>query len=81
MGNAVFRVFEYSTGYVLKHVKSGQERWLGDGVDTLFDRNGRALTPGTERFRLTWERVLNENPDETMEAYFPELHKKENVDA
>lgn len=79
MGNARFRVFEYSSGYTVRYGKA--EHWLGDGVDTLFDRNGRALTPGTERFRLTWEKALNANPDETMEAYFPELYKKENVDA
>lgn len=69
-----YLVIEYSSGYSLKHIKTDKERWLGDGVDTLFEPNGRALIPGTERFRLMWERSLNVNPAETLESYFPELY-------
>mgnify|MGYP000062265692 CR=1 FL=1 len=46
---------------------------MGDGVDTLFDDDGEALSPGTESFRKSWEEDLNRSAHETLEAYFPDL--------
>ena len=45
---------------------------MGDGVDTLFDENDRALSPGTPAFVETWEKALNGDEQSTLEAYFPE---------
>jgi hypothetical protein len=72
-----FEVVEFSTGFAVRDTVTGQQQWMGDGVDTLFDEEGKSLSPGTEAFRKTWEEGLNETPDETLEAYFPDTHRKE----
>ena len=67
-----FKVVEYSSGYVLEDRKSSVSHWLGDGVDALTTPCGRSMKPGSEHFRRMWQRALNENPSETVEAYgFP----------
>ncbi len=68
----LFSVIEYSSFFAVRHNPSGDEHPMGDGVDTLFDEEGRALSPGTPGFIDTWEKILNEPGNETMEAYFPE---------
>lgn len=50
---------------------------MSDGVDVVFTRSGKAMSPGTERFRKAWEKMLNENPWETYEAYFSRMDEKE----
>jgi hypothetical protein len=45
---------------------------MGDGVDTLFDDDGRALSLGTPGFVEAWEEALNNDEDETLEPCFPE---------
>lgn len=55
--------------------------YLCDGVDTLFDENDKAMSPGTEGFVEYWEDSLNENREETIEAYFPELIIDEQTEA
>ncbi len=65
-----FKVIEYSSFYSVKDTQTGKEHSMSDGVDSLFTPNGKAMKPGSEYFRKTWERVLNEDPDETAEAYF-----------
>lgn len=68
-----FSVIEYSSFYAVRHNPSGKEHPMGDGVDTLLTATGRAMRPGSEHFRRTWERCLNQDERETLEAYFPEL--------
>lgn len=68
-----FTVVEYASGYAVRHEPSGKEHWMGDGVGVLETPSGRAMRPGTERFRQKWERYLNWTCDDTREAYFPEL--------
>jgi hypothetical protein len=68
-----FSVIEYSSFYAVRHNPTGEERPMGDGVDTLFDDNCEPLTPGTEEFRKAWEDSLNGSECETLEAYFPHL--------
>ena len=65
-----FKVIEYSSGFAVRDTESGKERWMSDGVDTLFTKSGKAMRPGSEYFRKTWQRVLNANEEETAEAYF-----------
>ena len=67
-----FQVIEYSSFYAVYDTQTGNEYPMSDGVDSLFTQTGKSIKPGTEYFRETWERSLNENPDETLEAYFPE---------
>lgn len=73
MAKKVFKVEEHTSGYSLTHVASGKNHWLSDGVDAVFGKNEKALSPGTESFRLKWEREFNSDVSQTLEAYFPEL--------
>jgi hypothetical protein len=66
----LFVVHEWFNGFEVEYVPSGQRAWMGDGVDVLFDANEQALSPGTEGFVELWEAWLNDDPDETYEAYF-----------
>ncbi len=67
-----FSVIEYSSFFAVRHNPSGDERPMGDGVDTLFGENGEALVPGTPGFVEAWEAVLNADEQGTLEAYFPQ---------
>lgn len=76
----LFAVIEYSSFFAVRHLPSGAECPMGDGVDTLFrhdEEGARTLTPGTEGFVQEWEASLNADPEETLEAYFPELVDRE----
>jgi hypothetical protein len=73
-----FKVIEYSSFYAVRDIQTGQDHPMGDGVDTLFTKTGKPMRCGTEYFRKTWERFLNDSPDETLEAYFPDTFRKEN---
>ena len=65
-----FKVIEYASGYAVQDTRTGEEKWMSDGVDVLFDKRGNGRSPGTEAFRRDWERALNESGAETAEAYF-----------
>jgi hypothetical protein len=69
----LFSVIEYSSFFAVRHNPTGEEHPMGDGVDTLFDEDMHALTPGTDGFVETWEESLNSDTQETLEAYFPHL--------
>ena len=66
----IFDVIEYQSGFAVRHLLSGEEHWMSDGVDVLFDQDEKAISPGTEGFTDKWAESLNFNPSETMEAYF-----------
>lgn len=68
----LFSVVEYSSFFAVRHLPSGDEHPMGDGVDTLFDEDCHALYPGTPDFIETWEEALNADEQSTLEAYFPE---------
>ena len=68
----LFSVIEYSSYFAVRHVPSGAEHPMGDGVDTLFDED-QALVPGISGFIEYWEVALNADPGETLAAYFPQL--------
>lgn len=68
----LFSVIEYSSFFAVRHNPSGDEHPMGDGVATLFDEEGHALIPGTPGFVETWEAVLNEDEQSTLEASFPQ---------
>lgn len=70
--NKLFSVVEYSSFFAVRHNPSGDEHPMGDGVDTLFDEEGRALSPGTPGFLEAWEEALNSDEVGTLEAYFPQ---------
>ena len=75
-----FKVWEYTSGYAVEDRKTGLTHWLSDGVDAVFTRTGRAISPGSEHFRRAWEKDLNADGDQTLEAYFPETWKRENAE-
>lgn len=72
-----FKVVEYSSHYAVLDTVTGQEHPMGDGVDTLFSATGKAMHPGSEYFRKTWEKDLNSCEWETLEAYFPDTAAQE----
>lgn len=65
-----FKVIEYMGHYSVRDTETGEERVMSDGVDVLTTKTGRIMKPGSEYFRKTWERFLNQDPEETAEAYF-----------
>ncbi len=67
-----FQVIEYSSYYAVRDRETGKECAMGDGVDTILTSTGKSMKCGSEYFRKTWQRFLNSDPDETLEAYFPE---------
>ena len=67
-----FRVVEYISFYAVLDTTTSKEAHMSDGVDVLTTPTGRSMKPGSEYFRRTWEKSLNENPSETAEAYFGE---------
>ena len=75
-----FKVWEYTSGYAVEDRKTGLTHWLSDGVDAVFTRTGRAISPGSEHFRRAWEKDLNADGDQTLEAYFPETWNRENAE-
>lgn len=68
----LFEVIEYSSFFAVRHNPSGEEHPMGDGVDTLFNEDGEALSPGTPDFIETWTEALNQDEQTTLEAYFPQ---------
>jgi len=77
-----FEVVEHFNGYAVVDTVTGDEAWMGDGVDSVFYPGdtftfGRAMSPGTKKFRKTWEDDLNLNEAETLAAYFPDQYDKE----
>lgn len=67
-----FSVIEYLSFFAVRHNPSGEEHPMSDGVDTLFEQDGRALVPSTPGFIKAWEAVLNADEAATLEAYFPQ---------
>lgn len=72
----IFSVIEYNSFFAVRHNPSGKEHPMGDGVDTLFGEDDKALCPGTEGFIEAWEEVLNADEEETLEAYFPDIYEE-----
>ena len=68
-----FACIEYSSGFAVRHLPSGKEHWMSDGVDVLTDAEDRSISPGTPDFTALWSEALNETGSDTLEAYFPEL--------
>ena len=67
----LFEVIEYSSFFAVRHLPTGEEHPMGDGVDAVFDEDGKVLSPGTEGFVETWAAALNADEFTTLEAYFP----------
>jgi len=65
-----FELIDAINGYYLTDHVTNKEVCLGDGVDMLFEKDGKPIKVGTKRFFNMLERVLNESPEETLEAYF-----------
>lgn len=72
-----FEAVEYHSGFAVRHRKTGEEKWISDGVDLLFTPSGKAMSPGAKGFLKALTRSLNESPSETLEAYFPEMKEDE----
>lgn len=67
----LFDVIEYSSFFAVRHNPSGDEHPMSDGVDALFNEDGKALVPGTPGFAETWAEALNTDEQAILEAYFP----------
>jgi len=67
-----FQVIEYVSHFAIHDTQTGQDRPLGDGVDTLFDDEGTPISPGTPRFCQRWAEALNTDESETLAAFFSE---------
>lgn len=72
-----FSVVEHASGFEVVDKVTGESRWMSDGVDALTDEAGQALSPGTPGFTRKWAELLNQNPPETLESYFPGQYAKE----
>ncbi|MEZ5944903.1 MAG: hypothetical protein R3C18_26260 [Planctomycetaceae bacterium] len=70
--NKLFTVVEYGSFFAVRHNPSGDEHPMGDGVDSLFDDDGHALSPGTPGFVEMWQVALNADEQNALEAYFPD---------
>lgn len=70
MADKRFSVIEYSSFFAVRHNATGREHPMGDGVDALFDKDDKPLTPGTPGFIEAWEAALNSTPNTTLAAYF-----------
>ena len=71
-----FTMVEAVNGYAIYDTHSGEERWVGDGVDMFFvpTRSGEflPLSPGTPEFDDAFIEWLRDDEDEIAEAYdFP----------
>jgi hypothetical protein len=73
-----FTVIEYLSFFAVRDTETGQERPIGDGVDTLFDADGDSISPETPSFCEQWAEALNADQAETMAAYFPDQIAQEN---
>jgi len=67
-----FQVIEYVSLFASHDTQTGQERPMGDGVDTLFDADGTPISLGSDGFCERWAEALNADEQETLAAYFPE---------
>lgn len=67
MADNQFEVMEYSSGYAVRHIPTGREHWLSDGVDVFED-----LGPGEDGFTERWTEEMNSYPG-TLAVYFPDL--------
>lgn len=72
-----FQVVEYLSHFAVRDTLTGQERPMGDGVDTLFDADGTPLIPGSPGFCQGWADALNADESETLAAYFGEPEDQE----
>jgi hypothetical protein len=67
-----FQVVEYLSFFAIRDTQTGEERPLGDGVDTLFDDGGTPISPGTPGFCSAWSEALNADAAEALAVYFSE---------
>jgi hypothetical protein len=70
----LFLVVEYSSFFAVRHLPTGKEHPMGDGVDEVFENGlGEECRVGHPGFVNLWTCALNQNKAETLEAYFPDL--------
>ena len=67
-----FQVIEHRSHFAIRDQQTGEERPLGDGVDTFFDVDGKPVPPGTDGFCEKWAEAFNADEAETLEVFFPE---------
>lgn len=77
MSEKTFSVIEYSSFYAIRHNATGKEQSLGDGVDalTIYNDNDEpeSIHAGDPRLIPLWEKCLNDDEEEMLALYFPEL--------
>lgn len=69
----IFKVEEHLSHFSVRHIRTGRTHVMGDGVDQILDDDSNTMTPGSPGFIQTWEDCLNQDPWETLRAYFPDL--------
>lgn len=75
-----FKVNEGCNGYELEDTATGRTHWLGDGVDAVYRDDTHAYLAGTPELLTAWTELFNEEPEETLRAYFPDTAEEENED-
>ncbi len=66
-----YKVVESIGHYSVHDLWTARSKVLSDGVDVVPSKvEGKYMRPGSQRFVREWERILNDNPAETEEAYF-----------
>lgn len=73
-----FLLVEAAGHFGLTHIASRQYHVVGDGVDEQFGTPVKPITVGMPGFRQAWEDAFHLDVDQTMEAYFPDVLKREN---
>jgi len=78
-----FEVVEVCNGYQIEDRNHSERHHLSDGVDVCTIENPESgeywtVPAGTPMLLIEWQRQFNEDPDQTLEAYWPEQFAKEN---
>lgn len=67
---AAYRELEIYEGASFTIYKGDKGKGIGDGVDSYFDENGEALSPGTIEFYRALQNDLETSYSDFLEAYF-----------
>jgi hypothetical protein len=64
-----FEMVEHFNGFAILDRLSGEERWVGDGVDMFFDEDDDSIAPGSPKFVELFNQWLESDENMIIEAY------------
>jgi hypothetical protein len=66
-----FSVVRYGQYFRIRHNATGQEMFVGNGINVIFDAaTNQPVSPNDEHFIEMWENDLNEHAGEIWEDFF-----------